>query len=302
MRKWLVFVLLVGALLLPTRAGAQGGVKLNSTNIELWSEYDQPSMLVIHEFTVDESVALPVKVQVRFPKDGNLTAVAYLSNGSLMTVGYEGPVVQGDWQSVTLNVQSYAPHRIEYYQPLTREDSKREFTFRWFGDYQTNQFNVTVQLPADSTNIVTEPALDSAAPSTDGSHLIGLVSRNNFKMGQSYEFKLEYERNSDAVSVQGSGSTVEPSEPINSNTDGRISIDNLPWIIGGFGLALIALALFFYWRSTQVPERKPRQRRHSGSASGEGAAEGQDYCHECGTRAHAGDRFCRTCGSRLRVS
>ena len=121
MRKWLSVVLMLAALILPTPAGAQGGIKLNSINIQLWPEYDQPSMLVIHEFLVDESVTLPVDVAVRFPKDGNLTAVATVADGSLLNIDYEEPESQGPWQRVTLNVQSYSPHRIEYYQPLARE-------------------------------------------------------------------------------------------------------------------------------------------------------------------------------------
>lgn len=298
MRKWLVFVLLLCLLTFPSTVGAQGGLKLKTVNVELWSEYDQPSMLVIHEFTVDESVTLPVDITVRFPKDGNLTAVAYLSNGTFVNTGYEGPETQGKWQIVKLNVQSYAPHRIEYYQPLSRDGNQRQFEYLWFGDYTVNEFNIAVQLPADSTNITTDPALDGTTPSTDGVHLIGVVSRADLKMGQSYEFNINYERQSDAVTVQTNGSGIQPSEPVSQDTEGRVSVDNLPWIIGGFGLALIALALFFYWRSTQMPERKSRQRRQTGSNS---EASGDVYCHECGTRAHAGDRFCRTCGSKLRV-
>jgi hypothetical protein len=195
-------------------------------------------------------------------------------------------------------VESYAPHRIEYYQPISRTGNKREFSFRWFGDYQANQFTITLQLPADSTNVLTDPVLDSMTASTDGTHLVGIVSRSNFKMGQSSEFKIEYERASDAVSQSGAVSTIQPAEPVSPDTEGRVSIDNLPWIIGGFGLALIALALIFYWRSTQAPERKTRKRSHS--SGGQDDAE-QAYCHECGTRANSGDRFCRTCGSRIRV-
>jgi hypothetical protein len=55
MRKWLLFILLMGVIVFPSAVGAQGGIKMKSIHIELWSEYDQPSMLVIHEFTVDES-------------------------------------------------------------------------------------------------------------------------------------------------------------------------------------------------------------------------------------------------------
>lgn len=298
MRKWLSLVLLLVLLVLPTPAGAAGGVTLKSINLELWPEFDQPSMLVIHEFTVDESVTLPVDVEVRFPEDANLTAVATISEGALVNIDYQGPEIQGDWQTVTLNVQSYAPYRVEYYQALTREGDERQFAFRWFGDYPVNTFTVTAQYPADSTNVVANPAFASATPSQDGLNVIGITSPLALKLGQYYEFNITYQRESESVTEPQNSANVQPSEPVGPNTEGRVSIDNLPYVIGGFGLALIGLALFFYWRSTQTPEKKSRQRRRSG---GEPAEDEQSaYCHECGTRAQKGDRFCRTCGSRLR--
>ena len=299
MRKWLSVILLLAFLMLPTPAGAQGGVKLKTINLELWPEYDQPSMLVIHDFAVDESVTLPVDVQVRFPANANLTAVATTSEGDLVNIDYKGPEIQGGWQIVTLNVQSYVPYRVEYYQPLTREGYKREFTFRWIGDYPVNQFNVAVQYPADSTNVITDPPFASTTPTTDGLNIIGITSVNNLKMGQAYAFDIEYQRETETVTKPQNSANVQPAEPVGSNTEGRVSIDNLPYIIGGFGLALIGLALFFYWRSTQSSEKKSRQRRRSGSepADDDQAA----YCHECGTRTNRGDRFCRTCGSRIRA-
>jgi hypothetical protein len=297
MRKWLVFVLLLGLMISPSTAGAQGGIKLKSINIELWSEYDQPSMLVIHEFTLDEKTPLPAKVTLRFPGDGNLIAVAYLDE-TFINADFTGPESQGNWQTVTLNVQSYAPHRIEYYQPLTRNGKERSFSFRWFGDYAVDEFSVTVQIPADSTNVLAEPSFSNTAASVDGEHIVGIVRHNNLKMGQSNEFKITYERESETVTRPSNSANIQPSEPIGPNTEGRVSIDNLPWIIGGFGLALIGLALYFYWRSTQVTEQRSR-RRHSGSREDSGGA--QAYCHECGARANTGDRFCRTCGSKLRI-
>lgn len=300
MRKWLIFILLVGSMLFPSIADAQSNIKLKSIHIELWSEYDQPSMLVIHEFIVDQSTPLPVDVTVRFPKDGNLTAAAYQEKGALINMDFSGPTQQGDWQTVTLKVTSYAPYRIEYYEPLTRNGNQRSFVFRWFGDYPVNDFNVTTQLPVDSTNIVAEPPFASTVKSDDGSALVGFVASGSLGMGQSTEFKVQYERTTETVVKPANDSNVQPSQPIGSNTEGRVTINNLPWIIGGFGLALIGLALFFYWRSTQTSEQKSRRRRRARNNVIEDEA-GEAYCHECGTRARPGDRFCRTCGSKLRV-
>jgi len=298
MRKWLVLALLLGLLVSPAGAGAQGGTKLESINIELWSEFDQPSMLVISEFVVTQDTTLPAKVTMRFPKEGNLIAVAFEQNGGLFTTEFEGPVEQGNWQSVTLIVKSFDAHRIEYYQPLTREEDRRLFNFQWFGDYYVKEFTVNSIIPADSINVITSPELLNMKTSANGLNLLGKLTLSEMKMGKSFEFKLEYERTSSALTDPQQADQVQASEPIGPKTPGRVSVDRLPWIIGGIGLALIAVALFTYWRSTQANEstRSGSRRRRQHKEDGE-----QAYCHECGARASAGDRFCRTCGSRLRV-
>ena len=298
MPRWLIFTLLLGLLIFPLKAGAQGGTKLETINIELWSEFDQPSMLVINEFVVSQDTPLPAKVTMRFPKEGNLIAVAAETNGGLFNSDFEGPVEQGNWQTITLNVQSYDPHRVEYYQPLTREENQRLFQYQWFGDYYVKQFNLNVLVPADSTNLVTTPPLSNTEISANSLYLTGTVSRSEMKMGQSFEFDLRYERTSDALADPDQTNQVQPSEPIGPNTPGRVSVNRLPWFIGGLGLALIIIALWAYWRSTQSSEQKPHRRRAPQVPEDK---DGMIYCHECGARAHPGDRFCRTCGSRLRV-
>lgn len=296
MRKWLVFILVLGLLMLPSAAGAQGGVKLGSINIELWSEYDQPSMLVIYQFTVAQDTPLPAQVQLRFPKEGNLVAVALENEGEFFNKDFTPPVEQGEWQAITLNVDSYVPHRIEYYQPLTIDGNKRQFQYQWFGDYSVEEFTVSVLVPADSTELITTPLLETTSSAAGGLLTTGIITKKDLRMGNSFQFDLEYERAS--TTLVKPNQQVEPAAPVGANTPGRISIANLPWIIGGFGLALIGIALFSYWRSTQAGESQPRKRRRKQTAAPE---EEQAYCHECGARAHAGDRFCRTCGSRLRV-
>jgi hypothetical protein len=301
MHKWLVFVLLFGLIMFPSPASAEGAPKLDSLNIELWSEFDQPSMLVINQFVVSQDTPLPASVTLRFPKDGNLVAVAIENtDGKLYTKDFAPPAQQGNWQTVTIKVESYQPHRIEYYQPLTRDGNKRQFKYQWFGDYYVKQLNVTILIPADSTELITSPVLQSTSTSKDGLLILGTVTKNEMKVMNSFQFDLQYQRTSTALTDPDAASQVQPSEPVGKNTPGRVSIANLPWIIGGFGLALIIIALFSYWRSTQSGEEKP-PRRHRRQNEAESASEEQAYCHECGTRAHAGDRFCRTCGSRLRI-
>lgn len=300
MPKWLVFTLLLAWIILPSSAGAQGETKLEAINVELWSEYDQPSMLVIYQFVVSQETSLPAEVKLRFPRDGNLVAVAVESNGELFNKDFIPPVEQGNWQSITIKVETYEPHRIEYYQPLTHYGNKRQFKFQWFGDYYVKKFAVSTLIPADGTELVTSPPLETTSKTPDGLLTTGTVIKNDLKMMNSFQFTMEYQRTSTALVKPGQAtSPVVPATPVDPNTPGRVSITNLPWIIGGFGLALIGIALFSYWRSTQSGESQPRRRRRQKSEDVK--EDGQAYCHECGARAHAGDRFCRTCGSRLRV-
>lgn len=300
MHKWLVFLLLLGLIIFPSAADAQGGTKLDSLNIELWSEFDQPSMLVINHFVVSQDTSLPVEVTLRFPKEGNLVAVAVETNGGLYNKNFKGPEEQGNWQQIKINVDSYDPHRIEYYQPLTLDGNKRQFKYQWFGDYYVKEFQIAMLVPADSTELITSPVLENTTTSTDGRAISGTVTKNDLRMGNSFQFDLEYQRTSDTLiqSNPGQVDPVQPSAPVDENTPGRVSIANLPWIIGGFGLALIVIALFSYWRATHTGgEKMPRRRRRQTEEEGDAQA----YCHECGARANPGDRFCRTCGSRLKV-
>lgn len=299
MRKWLIFILLMGLLLFPSIASAQNEIKFEKFTVELWSEYDQPSMLVISEFVLSKDTPVPAVVTIRFPKDANLMAVAVNQNGSLFNANFDGPTQQSNWETIKINVESYDPYRVEYYQQLSRDGKKRNFDYQWLGDYAVKNLSVGVLVPADSTDVITNPILSSTSTSTDGGFITGSVTRNDLNAGQSYDFKVEYSRDSDAVVNSEGSTTVQPSEPLGSNTEGRVSIDKMPYVIGGVGVVLIVVALFFYWRSTQseassTPRRRKRQ-------SNEAPTEGQAYCHECGARAHEGDRFCRTCGSRLRI-
>ncbi|HLO30378.1 MAG TPA: zinc ribbon domain-containing protein, partial [Anaerolineales bacterium] len=224
--------------------------------------------------------------------------VAIKKDGELFNKDFEPPVEQGNWQAVTINVQSYDPHRIEYYQPLTRDGNKRQFKYQWLGDYTVKEFTITIQVPVDSTGLITSPLLQSTAKTTDGMDILGRFIKNELKMGNSFQFALEYQRTSDALTGPSEADQVRSSEPVGADTPGRVTITNLPWVIGAFGLALIGIALFSYWRSTQSSEAKPRRQRRRQPKQLDVV---EAYCHECGARAHAGDRFCRTCGSRLRL-
>jgi len=292
MRKWfpLLFLLL---LVFPSSVQAQNAVTLESFNVRLWSEYDQPSMLVINDFELTQDTTLPAKVDIRIPKDANITAVAYLEGSDFINTEFAGPVEDGDWQTITIFAKTLTTYHIEYYQPFQRDGTNRSFTYQWTGAYQVKNFRVEIQLPGDSTAIKATPMLPFVP---NASFLSGSASVGNLEAGKTYRIDLGYTRVSEAPIVAAASPQVAASEQITQDTSGRVTLDNLPYILAGVGVLLIVLAIFYFWRSNSAQASKPRKRQHSAKDESE-----QVYCHECGARANGDDRFCRTCGSKLRT-
>lgn len=295
MRKWLILLLAL-ILLIPSPVQAQDAVALKSFHVRLWSEYDQPSMLVILDFELSDDTQVPSSVKISIPGDANLTAVAFDSGGNLLLANYQvQPGADANWQMVELLATERTTYHIEYYQPLARDGNKRSFTYRWIGDYSVSDFGVEVQLPGDSTGIKSAPAIPFVQ---NQSFMSGGANMSGLKDGQNYQLQLDYSRTSEATSQLPPSGPVEPIVSVDENTDGRSTLDNLPLFLGGFGVVLILVAAVYYLRGySSMSDSKPRRRRSAAKAP-----DSQTYCHECGTRAHEGDRFCRTCGSKLRVN
>ena len=297
MRKWLVPLIML-VMLFPSPAQAQGTVALDSLRVMLWSEYDQPSMLVIYNFTLTEDTQVPANMDIRFPKDANITAVAFNRGGDLVLANYQtNPEQDANWQVINLLLTERTEYHIEYYQPLERNGDQRSFTFQWTGDYSVNEFDIEVQVPDDSRGVKTDPAIPLMQ---NQPFLSGGAMLSGLEKGQSYQLQLEYSRSNETVAATPISSQVEPIETVDENTDGRSTLDNLPLFLGGFGVALILAASFYFFRGQTIMNKAPKPRRRShGSPQEPGMAK---YCPECGTRAQEGDRFCRACGSKLRGS
>lgn len=295
MRKW--FILLIAFILLvPTPVRAQDSTTLKSLKVELWSEYDQPSMLVIHEFEVTDATPVPITLDLPVPDGANITAVAYESGGQLLLANYQNkPVKDGAGQAITLFITERTKYRVEYYLPLERSGNKRTFAYQWTGAYAVDDFNVAVRVPQDSIDVKASPVIPFIQ---DEPFLSGGAKVSGLQQGQTYKLKLEYSRTSEASVATQASSQVEPVAPVDENTDGRSTLNNLPLLLGGFGAALILIALVLFLRG-QSSTRTIKHRKRSIQAH---ESETQVYCHECGARAHEHDRFCRTCGSKLRVS
>ncbi len=295
MRRWLVILFVLAAVCAPIGARAQSPIKLSLLQVQLWPEYDQPSMLVIYDFKLPDNVKLPVSVAMSFPKDAHLVAVASVAqDGSLLNTDYLGPTVNEAWQSVTIQIQTQTTYHLEYYQPLARTGNQRQFNYVWPGDYAVDDMSVSVRLPPDTTSIVTNPDMKSAKGADGSSNLVkdfGALSA-----GHQFPLQLTYTKTTNTLSVPAE--SVQPSKPLGSNTPGRVLLSNyFPYILGALGVLAVGAASIYLLQphNRQAFQKRQTHKPHA-AASGKEAI----YCHQCGARAEPGDRFCRVCGTRLR--
>ncbi len=295
MRKWLLLSLAGFLFAFPPLATAQTGLTLSKLDVQLWPEYDQPSMLVIYDFTVAPDTQLPISVKFHIPLEANLIATASTQNGQLVTIPVVGSSIDGEWQSFTINVEEKTAYHFEYYEPLTFNGDQRTFNYLWDGSYAVSEFSIRVLQPVDATSIVTEPVL-KPNEGTDGNTYLESTSFS-LPAGKQFQLSLQYQKSTKTLIRPTSD--LQPSSPVDENTPGRIALTNyLPYFLGGLGILLIFGGFVYYWRANRRSANKARRRRHASNVQDD--SDSEVYCHQCGTRAKASDRFCRVCGSRLR--
>ena len=297
MRK-LLLILAVGMFLaFPFSASAQSDAALSFVVVQLWPEYDQPSMLVIVDFQTAANTALPASLTFRIPSDANLIAVASdAGGGEFLDHPYDGPVVEAGYQTFSLTVEENKPYRFEYYQPLSFNGEERVFSYLWDNGYAVENFKYFFLEPLDATDVTLDPAY-STQDTNNGLKYYGSAP-TPLATGEQYTLNASYTKTSDTLVSQAQA--VQIAEPVNEDTPGRVSLANsLPYIIGGLGIIMIAGGLMYYfqWGRRSAGSSKSRRRPSQSTPESDAA---NAYCPQCGARAKSSDRFCRTCGARLR--
>lgn len=293
MRKLFLLFSLGAVLIFPTSTLAQNSTTLQSVSVQLWPEYDQPSMLVLTDFSVPANTKLPLDLTFRIPKGANLIAVAnYNANDALVDAVFVGPSLAGDWQEFTITMTSTSA-RFEYYDPISFNGNERAYSYLWAGDYAVKQFAIRVLEPLDVTMLSTDPQLPSISSAGEGKYYT--TAAMQLAQGKEYALTLQYSKTSNLLVVEQPN--VQPATPLDENTQGRVSLAKaLPYVLGILGMILVIAGIYF-WRSSGQPVSKTRRRAAHNVAK---TKEESVYCSQCGDRAKPGDRFCRTCGARLK--
>ncbi len=302
MRKWFFILALTALFFLPIEAGAKTEVKLSSVSVQLWPEFDKPSMLVIYEIALSEDTALPLDLDFRMPADGTLHVIAVGSTPE--TVSDTGIVYEVDegslWTTVSIKSVSQRVIRIEYYDNLEKQGNARHYLYRWPSDYAVDSFAIRFQMPVDASELQTVPALNTSFAGDFGLTYYA-EDFGSLPAGQAFTLEVDYQKTTDTLSV--SGPNIQPAENL-TNAPGRVTLAKyVPWVLGGLGILLILFGLaggLVYWQGRLRGPSTEARKHHAPRREANGEQSGAIYCHQCGRRAQPGDVFCRACGTRMR--
>ena len=309
LKRSIILMVLVLLLVVPV-AQAQNALQFEAFQIDLWPEYDQPSVLVIYRAKLAADVSFPAEVTFHIPAaagEPNAVAVRQM-DGSLLNAAYER-VVDGVWAAITFTAT--APEvQLEYYDPqLGKEGDTRSFEYTWPGDYAVAEMNIFVQQPLGATSLSIVPNSGEMVELPGDPMQYYRMDVGAPNAGETVRLGVTYAKANDILSIESL--QVQPSAPLNGQESGTTGfLELLPWILGGAGVILLVGGGLWYWRMNQPaaqPKATARGRRTGAAgkspeqmAAANGANGDAIYCHQCGKRAAAGDRFCRTCGTKLR--
>lgn len=305
MRRWLIILAVLFSLILPHPVQAQEAVVIQTLEVDVWPEYDQPNVLVIYRITLSAQTKLPAEMVIRLPRSaGAPHAVAEQTANGLFNLAYTQAGEDGDW--LLFRFTTTLPQlQLEFYDnSLVKEGSLRSYTYRWPGDYQVENMTIVVQQPRTATDMRLEPSTGTSGPGNDGLIYFN-VPVGKVAAGSTFNLDLRYTKNDDLLTQPQAFEAVTPAAPVNRTTPGRVTFNEvIPWALGILGVLLIGIGIIWYIQTGRQPEVSQAHKHSKRSGQPETRPEiAQDgvFCHQCGKRAANGDAFCRACGTKLRT-
>jgi hypothetical protein len=302
LHKKIFLTIIIALFVLIPSVGAQESPSLESLAIDLWPEYDDPSVLVIYKAVMSPQVTLPAEITLRIPVEaGRPFAVAVGPDPSSVSDVVYDTQVMGDWLDVSF-IATTPVIQFEYYDPrLEKEGSLRTFDYNWPGDYAVNSLTLQVQHPKGSSNVSVMPTAGRVVQNSDG-FTYNIIEVGALSEGSLFDLGISYQKETDVLSIESL--EIQPSAAITPGTGSLLNLNQWwVWLLGLLGIVLIGGGGFWYWRmGRQETTSKPRRHRKAPAKESEGGSpESVVYCHQCGKRAEGNDLYCRSCGTRLRT-
>ncbi len=294
MRKQLsVLLFTLFILLAPLPLAAQSTTtELDSLAIEIWPDYDQPSVLVLLTGIFPAETALPITFTIPLPEDADIHAIAHITPEGTLTDQNIEYSISGNELTLTSPNPNF---RVEFYMPYTTDGLEREFAYTWEGGTAVNNLTAVVQQPLAAASMSTTPGATMTSTSSNDLTYHNLPV-TTLAAGESFTVSAAYTMNSDSLTADLLQSTAVTTQPSSTTTTAPVNNTlNWPLLLAALGFILIVFAVIWQMlvRQKSSRPRKP-QKVHTASATK------AKYCHQCGIKLQPDDKFCRECGTAVK--
>lgn len=299
-------ILLLNFFLITITTYAQSSAPdIDLLEVEIWPDYDRPSVLVLLTGTLPEDTNYPARIVLSIPENATINAVARVDeSGSMFSDLEVDDSVPGQLTITTME----PTFRVEYYVPYSAEGNQRNFTFEWQSNLTVNELMATVQQPSLADEINLSPEAIGVNNRPDGL-LYHTLPVREVPAGENYSLEMSYNLLRPQLSAELLGGQ-QPADPSNITGNVGEQESGFNWRIAvaatAFGIALAAgVWLLLGYRQSRRRISKPRPvRRSRGKRTtpsiNQDSTSRANFCHECGQRLTKGDKFCRNCGTAVK--
>jgi hypothetical protein len=309
MRKLKIFGLVLVALLppaalraslsqeTPAPGGAVTETKINTMEVEIWPEYDDPRVLLIYRGTMPPDQPLPTDFSFIVPSDAQVhMAGAVDQNGGHVHALFQERDRGDGTKEIFYRLEHPNFYMEFYYDPLTGAE-QRQFRYPLVSPFPIADLKVSVQQPLRTSGFGVNPATSNVVRDQKGFSYY-IVSFGAVPAGEERSVSVAYRKTDREPSVAGQQPGGGVPERQRRTMKG---------ILVGAGILLIGVVGYGLFAASQ--RKKVRSGRAGAHAArpvpaGPTQAGGKPsrFCTQCGAGVEKTDKFCSNCGHQVRAS
>jgi hypothetical protein len=277
--------------------------QLDTWDVQIWPEYDEPSVLVIASGSLSAETTPPQQLRIPLPADATVHAVAYPGpEGNLLTLPWNTEA-SATGQTLVFDLDQLR-FVVEYYTDSITPPPNRSFDLDLVTPYAVQRASLALRQPSRSIDLQVTPAMAEGGPDGLGNPTYAL-ELGALTAGQVVPVQVSYTKTDAEPSVAGLAVDETPA------ASGAGAQDWLPVTLGAVVGLLAGAAALYLWKQRNATgvSRQARRRaaRKQGAApsrasTGRAAPGGSStrFCVQCGQQFEGNDRFCRNCGAARR--
>jgi hypothetical protein len=306
-----IFIFALFSLFFAPSAQAQ----LPATNIEtlildMWPDYDAPSVLILMTGTLPLDTPLPATVTIPLTSGAEINAVARITDDNQML---DDIVFTAENDTLTLTTPDRR-FRVEYYAPYEKIGNLHTFSYDWVSDISVEGILAAIQQPIGATNMVVTPENANIVTDTTDGFTYYTFPPSEIPAGELFDITFNYEMPTSQLSIENlpsnpaavTNTTNTPNTSTNASSSSTSFLENInvAYVVGL--IAVILLAVVITWqvasRKTQPTASKSRRRKSKRTTSAAKPSGKAQFCHQCGNKLTGKEKFCRECGTAVKGS